>query len=182
MDDNKIIHLFITERCTHNCELCCNKQYNIDEIPVITVSELKNAHTICLTGGEPFLYSGVCDFAKRIKEQYPNVQNIYVYTCGDSLYSYMKRSDLHSIDGVSISPKNGYDANCICALMNTPSYRRTLFELKSNRIYVFPNVTKGWIESLELEGPSFDVINRQWQEKFEPAKDSIFRRLPVLFL
>ena len=79
MDNNKIIHLYLLNKCTHHCKLCCNKQYEVDKIPVVTVEELQYADTICLTGGEPFLLDGICDFAEKLKTQYPNIQYIYVY-------------------------------------------------------------------------------------------------------
>ena len=54
----KVMHLMILNRCDHSCELCCNKLYNIDELPVATTNELKTISTLCITGGEPFM-SGI---------------------------------------------------------------------------------------------------------------------------
>lgn len=48
----EIMHLMVLSRCNYNCELCCNKLYDIDKIPVATVEELKTIHTLCITGGE----------------------------------------------------------------------------------------------------------------------------------
>ena len=123
-DDKKIIHLYMLNKCTHHCKLCCNKEYSVDSIPVVTVEELKNAEVVCLTGGEPFLLDGICDFAGKIKEQYPNIKQIYVYTCGDSLLSWLEKGNvLHDIDGVNISPKNKYDSECVNTLFRHPVYR-----------------------------------------------------------
>lgn len=128
--DDKIIHLFILNECTHHCKMCCNKQYSIDDIPVVTVEELKKAETVLLTGGEPFLLDGVCNLAERIKQQYNNVRMIYVYTCGDSLLDYLKRGNkLHHIDGVNISPKNKYDAECVNEMFSAEIYRRQIVSL-----------------------------------------------------
>lgn len=38
----QIYHLYITHKCGHNCPLCCNRLYDIDKLPVITVEDLKN--------------------------------------------------------------------------------------------------------------------------------------------
>lgn len=52
--DKGAIHLMINRWCGNSCPLCCNKQYDLDTVPVVTVEELKAAHTVMLTGGEPF--------------------------------------------------------------------------------------------------------------------------------
>lgn len=180
------LHLYIINRCAHNCPLCCNKQYSIDEIPVVTVEDLKSVDTICLTGGEPFLYRGVCDFAERIKEQYKNIKNIYVYTSGDTLLRWLNERFVHSgtmryIDGVSIAPKTKSDIRCIAAVFDR--YWPVISALPSNRVYVFPEQEKEMRQVLDgvKDLENFHVIEREWQEDFNPADDSIFRRLPVLF-
>ena len=182
--DKKIIHLFVTDNCTHNCKLCCNKLYGIDEIPVVTIEELKNADTICLTGGEPFLIDEIDDFAYRIKSQFPNIRQIYAYTCGDSLYHWLERHPLYSlqnIDGVNISPKNKYDTDCVVKIFSNSDYKEELISLWSNRIYLFPNIDSSRIDALDLNGyESIKVMKREWQEDFEPDS-GIFRRLPILF-
>lgn len=187
--DKKIIHLYVLEKCSHKCKLCCNKLYNTDDIPVVTVNELKEAETICLTGGEPFLVNEICDYAKQIKLQYPNIKQVYVYTCGDSLFTWLKTNKkLHSIDGVNISPKNKYDVECVRNIFANKDFRENILGLWSNRIYVFPNVRDlkingecwNWREMMNVYGyESIKIINREWQEEFEPDS-GIFRRLPIL--
>lgn len=182
------LHLYIINRCTHNCPLCCNKQYNIDEIPAVTVEDLKAVDTICLTGGEPLLYGGITDFAKRIKSQYRNVKYIYVYTSGDTLLHFFN-ARLHFfglmkyLDGVSIAPKTKNDIQCIEAVFGHRPYRTVVSALSSNRIYVFPEHEKEMQKILDgVRGlDNFHIIKREWQEDFNPADDSIFRRLPILF-
>lgn len=190
--DKDIIHLYMLNTCTHKCKLCCNKLYSVDEIPVVTVEELKRANTICLTGGEPFLIDSICDFAGDIKAQYPNIKQVYVYTCGDSLWHWLEHhnlSALQNIDGVNISPKNKYDVECVRKIFNNPNYREDILRLWSSRIYVFPNVrflefdheVFSWPKMLRLDGyESIKIIDREWQEDFEP-ESGIFRRLPILF-
>lgn len=192
--DKDIIHLYILNQCTHNCKLCCNKLYSTDDIPVVTVDELKRANTICLTGGEPFLLDNICEFAGDIKSQFPNIKQVYVYTCGDSLWHWLERhphGSLQNIDGVNISPKHKYDVECVRKIFNNPAYREDILRLWSSRIYVFPNVAPiqfshdGWSWSVclrsELDGyESIKIIKREWQEDFEPDS-GIFRRLPILF-
>lgn len=61
----------------------------MDNVPTITANELKSADTVCLTGGDPFLYSGLQTFISRLREQYPNIKNLYAYTSGSALYHYL---------------------------------------------------------------------------------------------
>ena len=180
VDNNKIIHLFITNKCTHNCKNCCNKQYDIDKIPVITVDELKYADTVLLTGGEPFmLVDYLEDFAKMLKHGFTNIKQLYVYTCGDSLYKYLQKGKtLDVFDGVNIAPKNKYDAECTNSILK---YRKDdILSLASNRLYIFPEMND-YIPTYDLYGYSnLEIIHRKWQEEFKPHS-GIFRRLPILF-
>lgn len=176
VDNNKIIHLYLLNKCTHHCKLCCNKQYDVDKIPVVTVEELKYADTLCLTGGEPFMLDGICDFAEKIKLQYPNIQYIYVYTCGDSLLKWLGSHKLHHIDGVNISPKNRYDAECVNELFKY--HKDDIVSLWSNRLYLFPNV-RDLVSTYDIRYESVNIIFREWQEEFK-ASSGIFRRLPIL--
>jgi len=50
------MHLFITKRCTNDCPLCCNKNYDIEKVPLPTEEELSSVSTVCLTGGDPFTW------------------------------------------------------------------------------------------------------------------------------
>lgn len=183
----KEIHLFLLEKCDHTCKLCCNKQYEIDKIPVITVDELKQAETILFTGGEPFLIGNeLSSLARRLKTQYSNIKNIYVYTSGPALLEYLEDDDslhcfdsLRYFDGISIAPKNKYDMICLDTLFL--GYNRVLNNLRSNRIYMFPEF-KDKIEDLYNSSNlcHIELIDRKWQETFEPGL-GVFRRLPILY-
>lgn len=54
------VHIMITNRCYRNCPFCCNKQYDVNEIPIVTNEELEEAENIFLTGGEPFAFADPC--------------------------------------------------------------------------------------------------------------------------
>jgi hypothetical protein len=181
--NKEVIHLFITNDCDHKCPLCCNKQYNINkDIPVVSIEELQKANTICITGGEPFLKYSACRFLPQsIKRQYPNIQNIYIYTSGHALANYLLGGfgDLLYIDGLNISPKNDTDIRCLNTILN--QYYIPFTTLKSNRIYVYPE-HKEAIEKVLNKYHIFntEIIYREWQEEFKPNGD-IFRRLPILY-
>lgn len=115
----QILHLFITNRCRHNCKLCCNKLYDIEKIPVVTVELLKSVQTVCLTGGEPFGINPeyLLFFVKQIRQQYKNIENLYVYTSGYELQSHpwllteltKDRVEGRLLNGINIAPKDYKD-------------------------------------------------------------------------
>lgn len=181
MEDNKMIHLFIINECIHKCPLCCNNQYSVDGIPVVTVDELKYAEMILLTGGEPFLYSGIDEFAGRLKQQYPNIRHVYVYTSGTSLYEYFVENGgtLDNIDGINISPKTKEEAKTVIKLFDDVDFCKRSKMFDSNRVYLFPNV-RFLTDVLDFKEYGYEVFMREWQKEFV-AKSGIFRRIPILF-
>lgn len=95
----KIIHLMVTPLCNRNCKYCCNKQYDINNIPYVTDEELREAEVLCLTGGEPFLFTNPCWIARYYKKRYSNIKRIYVYTNAKELYLWLAGYNLiHNID------------------------------------------------------------------------------------
>lgn len=164
----KIVHIMITTICNRKCKYCCNNQYDLNDIPYATDEELRNAETVCLTGGEPFQFANPCEIANQLKRKYPNIKNVYVYTNALELANYLlEGKKIYSIDGVNVSIKVPYDATMFEKIIAT---NPTITSLSSNLLYVFDN--------LYNKNPiGFTVFQREWQEDFKPADDSIFRKL-----
>lgn len=164
----KIIHLVITEKCDRNCPMCCNKQYDMSTVEYVTDEELRNAETVFLTGGEPFAYAEPCWVAWELRQKYPNIKNIYVYTNAIELYDYLRRGkELYAINGVTISIKNEYDYKIFDAL----AYNEEIIKLDSNWIYTFPG-----FNDVVYPKEYFTRKDRVWQKDFVPDPNSIFRR------
>lgn len=164
----KIIHLMITDKCYRNCPYCCNNQYNLDKIERITPEELSEAEIVFLTGGEPFLFTDPCKFAEILKEEYPNIQKVFVYTNAYELGLFLKQSHIYAIDGLTISIKDNRDKLTFEEeIVNNAS----VLNLESNWLYTFPG-----FEDTEDKG-KFNKKMRYWQKDFTPATDSIFRRV-----
>ncbi len=162
----RIIHLLVTNLCQRNCKFCCNKQYDMSKVEYVTDEELKNAEILCLTGGEPFQFTNPCEIARYYKRTYPNIKKVYVYTNALELGMFLQNNEIHSIDGVNVSIKVKADAMVFDNIIKNDE---TIVNLSSNLLYVFDN--------LYSETPKgFNVFQREWQEDFEPADDSIFRR------
>lgn len=183
----EIMHLYLLSACRHKCPMCCNLLYNIDEIPVPTIEELKTVHTVCFTGGEPFLVEDLSKIAVKLKKQYPNIQTIYSYSSGFSLLMYMRKhsgtnkNGLEGLDGVTISPKDKMDWSAVNALLENNEYRSSLSMLSSNRIYVFVEDDKPYMDVKDnVEKSNFKMIERYWDPEFKTPENEIFRRLPIL--
>ena len=129
----KIIHIMTTTLCARNCKYCCNKQYDLNVIPYVTDEELRDAETICLTGGEPFLFSDPCAIASYYKSKYKNIKNVYVYTNAIELNNYLKNHTLDGIDGLSVSLKGKADLLAFNELVDNEEVKK----LTSNWLYEF---------------------------------------------
>lgn len=171
-------HLVVTLLCDRNCPLCCNRQWDMINLPYITDEELKQTEMLCITGGEPFAYSDPVAIAAYYREKYPNIKYCTVYTNAYELnYNYDKLDSWlyeNQIDGLNISIKEQKDVNAFYSLVRdyTP-------KLPMNRLYIFPNV---WDKTMEVfdkfpeAKEKFEIIRREWQENFIPAPNCIFRR------
>ena len=193
--DKGAIHLIINKFRGSIFPFCCKNQYDLDTVPVATVEELKAAHTVMLTGGEPFVVPGIIEFCSHLRFDYPNIKQLYVCTsgyemsCHDELAFdpyYLSRN----VDGICFSPKIEIDYKAIKKMLTNSDFAIEFFiHARSNRIILMPNdfMTRGeqekFIESLHLKGlafygAKFEVEYREWQEEFKP-NGGVWRRLPV---
>lgn len=181
----EIMHLMILSKCNYKCELCCNKLYDIEKIPVATVKELKTIHTLCITGGEPFMASiDIDDFARSVKKNFPNIENIFVYTSGQILMFCLPHLFSY-IDGLSISPKSMKDWLALEKIANhstSREYFNNISRLPSNRLYVFKEQVPFFEERFKpiAKKLNLNVLYRTWDKEFKTPDNEIFRRLPIL--
>ena len=166
----KNIHLMVTSLCNRNCPYCCNRQYNLSDIPQVSDEELQKAENIFITGGEPFAFAQPEEIAFYLKKYYRNIKQVIVYTNAYELYCYLTDGlTINYIDGLTISLKNQADK---WHLEHITPFLKEYPNCKSNRLYYFDD---SYIEGLDTTG--FMVSKREWQSEFVPAPDSIFRRI-----
>lgn len=184
----EILHLYITDICTNNCALCCNKNYDfINSVKQVTEEELSSVHTICLTGGDPFLeYSKLPEIVDNLRN-YSNIKNIYVFTSGYACMLYLKQSKvgLPDINGITFSPKSKKDWIALEWLIQY--YDSDIFNLNSNRLYAFINkyddcnysIDNNLLDTISDAHFILDckVFFRTWTDKFESPENEIFRKL-----
>ena len=92
----------ITNKCDRNCKYCCNKQYDVNKIPIVTHDELVRAERLYLTGGEPFVRLGCTDLIRSIK-MIDGIKEVTVTTNGQTLEKYVDELKEIGIDGINIS-------------------------------------------------------------------------------
>lgn len=205
-ETKKVIHLLVTSLCNRNCKYCCNKQYDLNDIPQVTKEELSECETVCLTGGEPFAYSKPFGIARRLKTIYPNIKKVYVYTNAYEMWQYfdllleLKATDIvdaSAIDGYNISLKSLEDIKAfrqlnliypIVVASGRPFFPERSIMSRLNYICGYMNKeplhNRLYIQRKANEGIidiaqtlGFEIIERPWQKEFVPCDDSIFRRL-----
>lgn len=181
------MHLFVTKRCTNNCPLCCNKNYDTNLIPLPSEKELNSVENIFLTGGEPFLLGEKLNKIINALRSRNNIKNIYIYTSGYECYEYfVKFKKLPNIDGINFSPKGYKDWSALSKLLLS-GWKKDIANLKSNRLYVF--IDKYDQCTFNLDNSSLDIISdfhfevgcevffRVWIDNIESRPNEIFRRL-----
>lgn len=196
----QVYHLYIKKECGHHCPLCCNKLYDIDKLPVITVDDLKQAHTVCLTGGEPFRVPPhkLIDFIRTMRAQYQNIKKVYIYSSNlkPNYISEKWWEDLFCfIDGVNIAPKNMEEWKYFHYLIHSKWFREITDnsiptdpwgenvkpeDYLSNRIYIFDDQKESY-DYFNWDLPkTWNVIGRKWDKVFNTPDNEHFVRLPIL--
>ena len=96
----KKLRLLLFEECNRNCSGCCNKDWDLKSLPIIT--DFHGYDEILLTGGEPMLMPFfVIREAKKIKQKSPT-SKIYLYTAKiDQPIAIL--AFLNYIDGITLT-------------------------------------------------------------------------------
>ena len=94
------LRLLLWPECNRSCEYCCNKQFNLAELPV--APDFRGYGQILLTGGEPLLYPEVLlDEIARIKRR-NSMAFIYLYTAKtDDIAAFC--AVLNEVHGVTLT-------------------------------------------------------------------------------
>lgn len=105
---NKKLRLVVTDCCHNQCPLCCNKRYDMTQLPVV---DRWDYDEVMITGGEPSLFSN------RVRELVESIRildaasgksrKIYMYTAvySSTFVAYL----LDCLDGIVASPHNQRD-------------------------------------------------------------------------
>lgn len=183
----KTLHLMVTSLCNRDCKHCCNKQY---EMPSqVTKEDTEQCDTLCLTGGEPFLYTDPNAIARHFIVRYKNIKNTYVYTSANTFYVWLMRHNVQEacfnlkyINGTNIAIHDKKDlghlsmmflmiSNMIHCAARYAAYTkpevRDWFErmLSHNRIYIATN-DESFAEDAKKRVEKF-IKKHELEDKFE---------------
>lgn len=101
----KKLRLILFEDCNRNCEDCCNKDFDIKNLPVCT--DYKPYDKIMLTGGEPMLNPAlVVQVINEIRVQTKAPIILYTADTSSPLWLFMI---LSLIDGVTVTIHDSKD-------------------------------------------------------------------------
>jgi hypothetical protein len=134
MSNASKLRLLVTKDCPKSCEGCCNKQWDLDALPIET--DFSGYDEIYLTGGDPLFRFWETERAiKAIRKQAPYVP-IYLYTSylRDHLAIY---SVVPSLAGMTITLHNEQDAHDMVECLH---YFSGWEQIRSYRLHIFKDV------------------------------------------
>lgn len=170
----KKLRLLVTKDCPKNCTGCCNKDWNLDELPIV---EHFNYDEIILTGGEPFsvnAFRKTVDLLYFLKNIMPDDnRKVYVYTTDAwAVYDCLEIADgftltLHDqedVDSFFIAANDALEQ----LLEQMPSVKCSL------RLHIFKGITLPDDINLSHWQVKSDI---EWIENCPLPVDEEFRRL-----
>lgn len=134
----KKLRLLVTKKCNRSCEGCCNKEWDLNSLPTLPMTEefLSQFEIIMLTGGEPMLFKDeLLAVVKDIKSK--SKAKIYLYTAETNILYFFDL--LEVIDGFQLT-LHKCNVNEM-ADFNNSQYNLEEFSEKSFRLHVFPEMT-----------------------------------------
>lgn len=148
------LRLIVTDQCHNNCPLCCNRQFNMDEVPVVSRWDYDE---ICITGGEPISVNKkfhqlveLIDGIRAVWKGMGHSGKIYIYTStrrADLLFKVLPH-----VDGIVYTIHNAHE-----------SYTLQHFIYRCNRYTKDPK--------------SFRLNYFKGEEKFLPSDPVVARHL-----
>lgn len=166
----KKLRLVLFEECDRTCEGCCNKDWDIKNLPVVEES-FKDFDKIFLTGGEPLLDTELLvSTIKKIKEE--TTAPIYLYTAKvDS--PFILSNLLHSyIEGITLTLHEPEDRELFVILNSIfrCNFEKGRFSLRLN---VFKGVDISGIDT-SIWKVKQDI---EWIEDCPLPEDEVLMRL-----
>ncbi len=164
----KKLRLLLFTECERNCEGCCNKDWDLESIPV--VESFKGYDEILLTGGEPMLKPVfVLDTMIKIREENESVK-IYLYTAYLTVDLFFILEALH---GIVITLHNQSDTHGFL-LFDLELSKRSWHKSKSLRLNIFDNVS---LPNIKLKCDWKIKKNIKWIKNCPLPKGEEFKRL-----
>lgn len=162
----KKLRLLITTHCHKRCEGCCNKDWDLKNLPICT--DFSGYDEILITGGEPFLYRvHLLIILAQIRKANPTCK-LYIYTAFDDDLTIEKLLSKDIIDGITFTLHDSEDIRVLQMLDSTLEGMKN----KSLRLNIF----KG-IEVPELKSSWIIKDNIEWIKDCPLPVGEVFMRI-----
>lgn len=140
----KKLRLLVTSTCNRKCAGCCNKEWDLQSLPISNLSELSEFDELIITGGEPLLFpEETVGLAASVKKLYPHIK-IYLYTAHvtafwETFMRFKTEKNLEFFDGFHITIHEDASEIEIDTLRQLQLFHY-IFKEKSMRLQIFPDV------------------------------------------
>lgn len=177
---NKKLRLLVTTQCNNKCPMCCNKQFNLDKLPIV---DRWDYDEIMITGGEPLLFfekvAILCTNIKSMQKIHGyNSSNIYLYT---SLFNNNIINILMFIEGITATIHKKEDINEFIKineyLLNNKQYDFIIN--KSFRLNLFPDIKALLPKDIDLS--LWKIKDIEWVKDCPIPEGEDFRRIANLW-
>lgn len=179
MEKNKKLRLLVTTDCHNSCEMCCNKQFDFDTLPVVDRFDYDE---VMITGGEPLkdgkLTLKTVNTIKSIRDIWELMGNkdgkIYIYTASEYYFGLVKCVQL--VDGIVYTPHNLNELVTLKKFTNyivkytvkynddsEIHYLESPLLKKSFRLCLFPEIKK--LMENTFDDKDFELLNKVWKFK-----------------
>jgi len=169
----KTLRLLVTDECPRSCEGCCNKDYDLPNLPITKRFDYKE---IIITGGEPLKFPGkLFELIKGLR--LVTDAKIYVYTANMS--SFTNVAHLISItDGITVTLHDKNDSELFTRFNEFARKVKFLSNMpdKSLRLNVFKGISYKNTDSLWKVKD-----NIEWIENCPLPDNEEFKRLHILW-
>lgn len=164
------LRLLMTQECDRNCPGCCNKDWDLENLPKFRCGEVQNYSSIIITGGEPLLFgeellNNITWFKSSTKAP------VIVYTAMLRRIELFQRV-LSTCDGITLTLHENYDVEDFLRLNG--ELLKGDFHFKSLRLNIFKGIEIPKDTNLTLWKIKDNI---EWIENCPLPSDEVFKRL-----
>lgn len=187
--NNKKLRLLVTTKCHNSCPMCCNKQFDLNNLPIV---DRWDYGEIMLTGGEPLSSTKKVRYLITLIESIKTIQKaqglpltkVYVYT--STHHPNLMRKILPYVDGITYTPHNVKEVHTVINfnqyIFLQKEYNPTYIGKKSFKLNLFPDIKEIIERVTRLSSFSYWTIHEiQWMKDCPIPEGEDFRRIYTLY-
>ena len=161
---NTKLRLLVTAKCHNDCPLCCNKQFNLNELEVVNRWDYEE---IMITGGEPLASNRTTSYLIKMIMGIRAIWDAQGWKGKIYLYTSTRRADLiikiiPYLDGIVYTPHNTKELHTFMQFASARSFVRRVTD-QSLRLNLFKEVADA--EVIKIFSYNSAIIQKLWQIK-----------------